>query len=164
MLKARQQVSFTLERLDSLGHLLRAQAALLHLLDSHEPVTKESISRFIDCSKAANTYPLKNTIALLEQVILSKRSSSRAYRKATRVSLQELPTGEAKSCLCRIVRATPGAVNMSRSNHVCYSYQRYLGRENLKLVLHMFILYTTVSSIHLNFSASATSHRINRIA
>ena len=87
MLKTREQVSFTFESLDGRGNLLRTQVALSHLLDGHEPIAKERISRFIDCSEAAPADLFKNTIAFLEQVILNKRSSGRAAREATHSSL-----------------------------------------------------------------------------
>ena len=71
-MQIREQVSFTFESLDGLGYFLLTQAALPHLLDGYNPVAKERISRFIDCSEAALTDLFKNTIAFLEQVILSK--------------------------------------------------------------------------------------------
>jgi len=76
MLAAREQVRFTFESLDCRGQLLRTQAALPHLLDGHEPVAKERISRLVDRSEAALPDLLKNSVALLEQVIPNKRSGS----------------------------------------------------------------------------------------
>ncbi|SRR6266446_8766372 len=112
---------FAFEGLDGLGCLLRAQVALTHLLDSHEPVAKQRIRGLVDGSEAALTNLANNMITLLERVMLSKQSSERADGKPTRGSLQRVPTGEAKRCLRRVVCATFCTVKMSRSDHIFYS-------------------------------------------
>src|SRR5260370_21060691 len=112
---------FPFEGIDGLGSLLRAEVALTHLLDSHEPVAKQRICSLVDGSEAALTDLAKNMITLLEQLMLSKQSSERADGKPTRGSLQRVPTGEAKRCLRRVVCATFFTVKMSTSNHIFYS-------------------------------------------